>query len=617
MLKMLRSHTKLLNALVLALLAIAFVVFAPVQIGGAASFVIINGNSMEPLYYRGDLVIARTAPAYQVGDIVIYRHPTIGPVIHRIIGHAGDAWVFKGDNNHFIDPYQPVQNDLIGKAWIHIPSIGKALDYLRTPLARIIISLGLGAIIMTTITGSAPQPKRAQRRQPHAAPRPANSASSMNEGALSLLTLIAVAAIALGVFAFTRPLVRATSEDLSYQQRGAFRYAAAAPSGVYDTAQAQTGQPVFLKLTDALTAEFSYQFVADQEADLHGSMQLNAELSADNGWKRTLALHPPQAFSGDRASIQGTIDLRQVQQLIEQLEQQTEVEQREYQLAIMPDVTLDGTLADQPLHERFAPQMNFRLNNLQIQLAKASDASKDPLKPMQAGMLKRTQEQPNTIGLFGMELAVTTARRIALSVLALTLAGMALIGVPPLLAARRAESARIAMRYGAQMIDVASSEIANVPMIQAATIADLAKLAEKHGAVILHECSRNHHRYIVHADTLTYCYTLQETDQSTTAPAQRPSSAMERLTGRFRPAGRTPAKQPAHAEAAPVPAAPWYEPFLATLREKGLTSEACRAAGIGIVTAYHERDRAPAFARAWNEAQAYAQQQRLQKERAA
>ena len=591
-----RLHQNVFTALALALLAIASFVFAPVQIGGQTSFVIINGNSMEPLYRRGDLVIARTAPEYQIGDIVIYRHPEIGPVIHRIIGRTGNVWVFKGDNNDFIDPYQPTQNELIGKAWIHIPSIGKAFEYLRATPARIIISLGLGAIIMTTIASSPPPRKRAQRRQPPAAARPVNSASATKAGLLSLLALVAVAAIALGVFAFTRPLVRTISDDLTYQQSGTFRYSAAAPSGVYDTAQAQTGQPVFLKLTDALTTDFSYQFVSDQPTDLRGSVQLIAELSADNGWKRTIALQQSQAFSGNSASIQGTLDLRQVRQLIDQLEQQTEVAQREYRLAIIPEVTLEGTVADQPLRERFAPQMEFRLNNLQIQLVKANDTSKDLLSPTQAGMLKRAQEQPNTIGLFGIEIGVVIARRIALIVLAFALADMALIGVPLLRAAQRTESARIAMRYGAQKIDVGPGEYADTPIVQAATIADLAKLAEKHGTVILHERSRDHHRYIVHADNLTYCYMLHEASH---------------------PAPSTAEQQPAHAEATPEPAAPWYEIFLATLREKGLTSEACRAAGIGIVTAYHERDRAPAFAQAWNEAQEYAQQRRMQKEQAA
>lgn len=91
-------------ALVLLLVAVAWIAVAPIQFGGQAAFVIVNGNSMEPVYHRGDLVIARQVFDYQIGEIVAYRHPQIGPVIHRIIGREDDRFVFKGDHNTWIDP---------------------------------------------------------------------------------------------------------------------------------------------------------------------------------------------------------------------------------------------------------------------------------------------------------------------------------------------------------------------------------------------------------------------------------------------------------------------------------------------------------------------------------
>src|SRR6266511_2300871 len=124
---------KLSTTLLLILLGAAWVAFAPIQFGGQAAYVIVNGNSMEPLYHRGDLVIIRAQPDYQVGDIVTYRHPQIGPVIHRIIGRDVERFIFKGDHNDFIDPYRPVRAELIGKSWIYLPSVGKVLDQLRKP----------------------------------------------------------------------------------------------------------------------------------------------------------------------------------------------------------------------------------------------------------------------------------------------------------------------------------------------------------------------------------------------------------------------------------------------------------------------------------------------------
>lgn len=79
--------------------------FAPLQFGGQTAYVIVSGNSMKPVFHRGDLAILRTATDYQSGDIVTYRHPTIGPVIHRIISQDGDRFIFKGDHNTWTDAY--------------------------------------------------------------------------------------------------------------------------------------------------------------------------------------------------------------------------------------------------------------------------------------------------------------------------------------------------------------------------------------------------------------------------------------------------------------------------------------------------------------------------------
>ncbi|MFL7868506.1 MAG: S24/S26 family peptidase, partial [Anaerolineales bacterium] len=57
------------------LLAILWSVFGPMGLGGQAEYVIINGNSMEPLYHTGDLVILRHADRAQKGEVFAYHYP--------------------------------------------------------------------------------------------------------------------------------------------------------------------------------------------------------------------------------------------------------------------------------------------------------------------------------------------------------------------------------------------------------------------------------------------------------------------------------------------------------------------------------------------------------------
>ncbi|HEY8178534.1 MAG TPA: S24 family peptidase, partial [Candidatus Limnocylindria bacterium] len=51
-------------ALLIALLAAWFVFLRPVSLGGSVMYVVIRGNSMEPRYVSGDLLVVRAEPSY-------------------------------------------------------------------------------------------------------------------------------------------------------------------------------------------------------------------------------------------------------------------------------------------------------------------------------------------------------------------------------------------------------------------------------------------------------------------------------------------------------------------------------------------------------------------------
>ena len=112
----------------LVLTVTLWIVLAPTEFGGQATYVIINGNSMQPGLHEGDLVILRQADSFVVGDIATYRSPDVGTVIHRIIDRRGEQYIFQGDNNAWVDSYQPTQADLIGKYWFYSNSAKVAMD---------------------------------------------------------------------------------------------------------------------------------------------------------------------------------------------------------------------------------------------------------------------------------------------------------------------------------------------------------------------------------------------------------------------------------------------------------------------------------------------------------
>jgi len=64
--------------------------------------------SMEPAITRQDTLLAVQASAVQVGDIVVYRHPSGRTVCHRVIAIHGDSFLPAGDANRHNDGWQPL-----------------------------------------------------------------------------------------------------------------------------------------------------------------------------------------------------------------------------------------------------------------------------------------------------------------------------------------------------------------------------------------------------------------------------------------------------------------------------------------------------------------------------
>lgn len=107
--------------------------------------VVVSG-SMEPVLYRGDIVIIDTNPNYdniQVGDIIVYKATWFNqPVIHRVIKKGLDqngkpALITKGDNNPAADPYPVYPHQIISKVVsingspMVIPKIGYITLWIR------------------------------------------------------------------------------------------------------------------------------------------------------------------------------------------------------------------------------------------------------------------------------------------------------------------------------------------------------------------------------------------------------------------------------------------------------------------------------------------------------
>jgi signal peptidase I len=117
---------------------------APTSLGGPASYVIVDGPSMQPTYNNGDLVFAYEKDRYDIGDTIVYDAPvdTQFNVIHRITAVTEGGYITQGDNRNEVDGWIAPEGQIYGSALFHIPNGGAAIAFLRQPAVVVALLAG-------------------------------------------------------------------------------------------------------------------------------------------------------------------------------------------------------------------------------------------------------------------------------------------------------------------------------------------------------------------------------------------------------------------------------------------------------------------------------------------
>ncbi|HZR96998.1 MAG TPA: signal peptidase I [Gaiellaceae bacterium] len=520
---------------VAALAAAAWLLLAPQQIGGSTSYAVVYGTSMEPHLHRGDLVILRGRAHYSVGQVVGYRsHDLHRNVLHRIVAQHGNRYVFKGDNNNFTDPEQPVASQLFGREWVVVPRAGAALERLRSPryaavaaalLVLVLVGAGPGSGVRRRRRGL-PQAAPARAAGPAPPPRPRGSArrsAAIAAGVAGVCVLSAGGALT--VASFREPVERTVEEPGLYTQTARFTWSAPAPAGAaYQGKNLGPSDPVFLRLVHRLDVGFAYRIGSRYPATFHGVASLGAVVSDGNGWRHRFPLAAAEQLRSGRAALEGTLDLRRVGATIARFERETGVHNVAYHLALLPEVRVAGTAGGRPVRTQFAPPLRFDLDDLRLQLARTP-------APGQSNALRRTASASATRTeralLHGF--AVPSVRRAALAAdvvaaVLLTLAGVLLLG------RSGRELDAILRRYGDLVVDVGARE--PLPSDRPVTSIDaLARIAERYDRLILHEVHGGRHSFVVEDAGVVFRYDAGAADDTL-------EFSVERLRPHVRPAGR-------------------------------------------------------------------------------
>ena len=98
-----------------------------------------SGKSMTPTIEAGDILLVRKDPYYSINDIIVYKNDEGMIVCHRIVQKDDISYITKGDDNKFIDGYNPTIEDIYGKMVFNVINIQTINEYKYALIGGLII----------------------------------------------------------------------------------------------------------------------------------------------------------------------------------------------------------------------------------------------------------------------------------------------------------------------------------------------------------------------------------------------------------------------------------------------------------------------------------------------
>jgi signal peptidase I len=155
------NKTKAISKLIVLVVIVYLATYASLYglrfvLGTEYPVVVVEGISMQPTYYEGDLLLLRGIPKIdiKIGDVVVYRRSTSSLlIVHRVVAERwrNDELYFttKGDNN-LSNPFPDAEiqaSYVIGVVSFHVPKLGSAVLALQSPMG-LVFSGGLIVVIL-------------------------------------------------------------------------------------------------------------------------------------------------------------------------------------------------------------------------------------------------------------------------------------------------------------------------------------------------------------------------------------------------------------------------------------------------------------------------------------
>ena len=373
--------------------------------------------------------------------------------------------------------------------------------------------------------------------------------------AICVCALLALAFLGLG---YSHPATRSAPLAGAYQQRGSFSYSAPAfaPTAVYPTGVATTGQPIYPSLVHTVAMTFHYAFSSSLPHDVHGTIEFKALLlSQADTWQNVSTIHPTSAFTGDRTSVTSVLALSDLYGLVSSVSKQADVASTTYSADLQPVVHLTGVVGGRRINEVFEPVLPFTVTQNVITLAVTAGVAPPgatytvptaaaeqvmTLNPVRVGSIPHPVANVVSIAKFQIRVTVVRLLGIAFAVLAALLAGLDELFRRR--STRRSDEEILAAKMHLLVVPVGSlGEPRQRATIDVARFSYLARLAECLERPILYQVTGTQRTFAVDDEVRQYRYRPVAEDRSDRSPSDTDLRGnREAPTGRTDHAARTP-----------------------------------------------------------------------------
>lgn len=502
--------TRTAKAAAFAVVALALWLLAgPSVLGGPVTYVSTYGDSMGPRVRAGDLILARRAGQYEIGDAAVYTSRVLGGIVvfHRIVAISPDGhYTTKGDANGWRDPDRPTAGEIEGREWIHIPQGGIWLRRIANPvnLAAVVFAL----LIVAGATEAHKGRKHRRRRMADdsggkAILRPWwSTLARSTRHLLSASAAMVVVGLALGLLGLTRaPTTTAsvTTEGVSAIMQ--FSYSAeVAPSGAYQDDVVRSPMPIFRSQVDTVTVHHTYEGPP-------ATISTVARLRADSGWSWDLALSGPATVESPYTGAV-ELDLREIDRLAARGAKATRIPWSSLTVTVVPLVQTDRGM--------WEPEYPLTLNSQVLTQSEGAEPVVTQTVESAAGDVVTV---PAEFTVLGVGIPVGLLRALALGLVLVGLVGISVA----LLAGRRqvpvTEAQMIRLRYGSLIVPVSEPPRFTGRIIDVPDIDSLVRLAQRYVLLILMARVNGMDVFIVQDEEVAYRYV------SVPPPAQQTRAA--------------------------------------------------------------------------------------------